>query len=178
MKTLFSLVVLFVFANFTWAQGEYPVPPSPEHARLKAMVGVWDAKIEMETPDGKTATTGVETVKMLGEVWVVSDFTYEFMGKPTHGHGSTGYDPSKGKYVGNWIESGSPHISTMEGEYDEEKGAIVYIMKSKDQEGNDTVLKAIDKQIDATHKVFEMHAPVSEDEFVKIMTITYTKRDE
>ena len=177
MKSAFTCVLLLLLSNFAFAQ-DYPMKPNEEHSRLMSTVGVWDAEISMMSPDGKTSTTGVEKVEKLGELWTVSNFEYEFMGVPVQGHGTMGYDPSSEKYIGTWVESGSPYISTMEGEYDEEKKAIVYKMQGKDPAGNDAEYKILTATQDDTHRSFELHAKVGEDEFLKVLEIKYTKRDD
>ncbi len=35
-----------------------------------------------------------------------------------HGQGQTGYDPAKKKYIGTWVDSMSPTIMMMEGDFD------------------------------------------------------------
>ncbi len=178
MKSFLSICLLLASTQIALAQDEAAAKPTKEHARLAATTGVWDAEIIMSSPDGKTASTGVETVKMVGELWTISSFEYEFMGVPTQGHGTMGYDPSKGKYVGTWIESTNPHMSTMEGEYDEEKKAVVYQMKSNDAGGNEMEFRVITATQDETHRTFELHAKIDEDQFVKVLEMNYTKRDE
>ena len=177
MKSTITCVLLLMLSSFVTAQ-DYPMKPNDEHSRLMATVGVWDAEISMATPDGNTASTGVENVKKLGELWTVADFEYEFMGVPVQGHGTMGYDPAKKKYIGTWVESGSPFISTLEGEYDEEKNAIVYKMQGKDPEGNDAEYRIITAAQDDTHRSFELHAKIGEDEYMKVLTINYTKRED
>lgn len=177
MKSTIACVLLLFLSNLVVAQ-EYPMKPNEEHSRLMADVGVWDAEISMVTPDGKTASTGVEKVEKLGELWTVSNFKYEFMGVPVQGHGTMGYDPEKKKYVGTWVESGSPYFSTLEGEYDEEKKAIVYKMQGKDEMGNDAEYRIITSSQDATHRSFELHAKIGEDEFMKVLDIKYIKRED
>lgn len=177
MKSTIACVLLLLLSNFVFAQ-DYPMKPNEEHSRLMTNVGVWDAEISMMTPDGKTASTGVENVKKLGELWTVSDFEYEFMGAPVQGHGTMGYDPQTKKYIGTWVESGSPFISTLEGEYDDEKKAIVYKMMGKDPAGNDAEYRIITATQDATHRSFELHAKIGEDEYMKVLEINYAKRDD
>src|SRR5437773_2168191 len=88
---------------------ESPFPkPGPEHEFLKKDVGVWDATVEtIMEPGGKpNVSKGVETITLLGGgLWMIQDFKSEFMGVPFQGHGVTGYDASKKKYVGTWVDS-------------------------------------------------------------------------
>ena len=66
-----------------------------------------------------------EVVEPVGELWTVSRFETTFMGMPFTGSGALGYDPSKQKYIGTWIDSTNTSLITMEGVFDEELDAIV-----------------------------------------------------
>jgi hypothetical protein len=84
------------------------VEPCDEHRWLLALVGDWT--IEMEHPGGPGEPGGTlrgrETVRPLGEVWIVAEGEGEM---PGGGPGRTmmtlGYDPSAGRYRGSWIGS-------------------------------------------------------------------------
>jgi len=160
-------------------QVEYPAKPSPEHAVLKADVGVWDTEITMMGPEGEMKSKGVETVTMLGELWNVSTITYDFMGQPTTGHGIIGFDPEKKKYVGTWYEAGNPYASNMIGTYDEKSKTMTYEMESKDPSGNISQLRIKAQQIDDKNRTFEMLMKMPDsDEYSPMMNMKYTKRDE
>ena len=174
-----SFLLVIVSAPFCHAQ-EYPVAPRDEHKRLQANVGDWDADISiwMQDPDAEPMKSkGVETVKMFGQLWNVTDFEYEYMGAPAQGHGLMGFDPSKKKYVGTWHESGSPYPSTMEGEYNEETKKFTFLMKGRDASGNEQDMKMITWHTDKNHRTFQMYIkmPGSED-FVRTLEIKYTKK--
>ncbi len=49
----------------------------------------------------------------------------DFMGTAFSGASTLGYDPKKEKFVGTWIDSMSPTLTHMEGEFDEKKNAMV-----------------------------------------------------
>ena len=52
---------------------------------------------------------------LAGGLWLISTFEGEFGGAKFEGRGQFGYDASKGKYVGTWIDSMSPNMSLLEG---------------------------------------------------------------
>ncbi len=179
MKTVVTFLVVIVSARFCIAQ-EYPVAPRDEHKRLQANVGVWEADISIwaQGPDAEPMKSkGVEEVKMFGQLWNITDFEFEFMGAPTHGHGTMGYDPSKKKYVGTWCESGSPYPATMEGDYDEKTKKFTFLMRGKDMAGSEQDMKIVTWHTDEKHRTFEMYVkmPGSED-FVRTLEISYTKK--
>lgn len=175
-----ALVVALLLVSFFGSQlsgQDYPVKPSPGHKLLKSFVGTWDVEISMNMPDGQQMTSkGVETVEMLGELWNVFDFKYDFMGQPVSGHGIFGYDPQKKKYVGTWHESGSPYASSLEGTYEEESKKLTYMMSSKDMAGKDAKYKIVMACQDDRHRTFEMHTPTSDGTLAKSMEMKYTKR--
>jgi hypothetical protein len=93
--------------------------PTKQHEEMAHEEGVWDAEVTMwEKPDSEpTKSKAVETNKMLGKMWLLSEFEGEFAGEKFTGHGHMGYDPIKKKYVGAWIDTMSPFMWTMEGDY-------------------------------------------------------------
>lgn len=158
----------------------YPMQPGKEHDLLQRDVGTWDAEITMWTQgqDAEaTKSNGVETVRMLGELWTVRDFEYGFQGQPTHGHGMFTYDPLKKKYQGVWCEAGSPYPAHLKGDYDEASREMTLTMKSRDLAGSLENHKIIIRYVDDGHKTFELQARSKETrEYTKIMEIRYTKR--
>ena len=76
-------------------------------------LGVWDAvmKIWMQGPESDPMISqGVERNRPMGDFWVVSNYESDLGGEKFVGHGQTGYDPAKKKFIGTWIDSMSPHL--------------------------------------------------------------------
>ncbi|MEL7472721.1 MAG: DUF1579 domain-containing protein [Planctomycetota bacterium] len=81
--------------------------PTPEHEWLMQMVGEWTSRSTCQMPDGSTNTSeGRETVRAVGEVWVVGEGETVIEGARVTSVITLGYDPAMGRYVGSWI--GSP----------------------------------------------------------------------
>jgi hypothetical protein len=147
---------------------------------LKKDVGTWDAKLKMwmDGPDGEAMEmTGTETNRMIGENWVVSNFEGDFGGQKFEGSGTVGFDTSKNKYVGTWVDSMSAAITMMEGEYDEKTNSIVFMVDSIDPATGDKVKQKHTVQYkDDNTRVMTMTQPMpGSDKWVKIMEITYTR---
>ncbi len=95
--------------------------PEKQHEWLKRFVGEWTNEAECLMGPGQPVQTlrGRESVRMLGDLWIVAEGT-----SSTPGGGSMtslmtlGYDPHKKRFVGSWI--GSPMASQFvyEGELD------------------------------------------------------------
>lgn len=153
--------------------------PMPEHAILKKDVGTWKVAITMGAGAQAMKSEGVETVKMLGPFWNVSNMTYKFMGKPVQSHSVMGYDPEKKKFVGSYHESSSPNLTTIEGTWDAAANKLTMMMKGKSPDGKNTQFKAITTYTGNDAKTFEffMLAPGSETDFVKAMEMNYTRQE-
>lgn len=110
---------------------EMPAPPkpAPEHAKLKKMVGTWDATV---TIAGMPPAPGTMTWQMFGDFWLMGDFRSDFAGQPFKGHDMTGYDPDKKVYVGAWVDTMSPELTRSEGTYDASGKVLTMHMDGKD----------------------------------------------
>lgn len=101
------------------AQGGMPPMPKPtkEHEQLRSRVGTWEATMKMMGMPGAGPgdSKGTSVMRMVGDFWVVEDFTGTVMGEPFSGHGVCGYDPNKKKWVSTWVDSMTDHLTVMEG---------------------------------------------------------------
>lgn len=84
-----------------------------EHAWLRRLVGEWT--FEMPSIDGEPqpagTMSGVETVRALGDVWVLAEGRGQAPdGTPTQSQMLLGYDPQQGAFVGTWIGSMMNHL--------------------------------------------------------------------
>jgi hypothetical protein len=164
------------------AQDSKPDELSPTKV-LAMEEGVWDAEITttMRGPDGKVETTGskgVETNRMLGGKWLISDFKGEFFGMPFEGHGQNGYDTKKGKYVGTWLDTMSIHIDTLEGTYDAKTKTLTLHSDSENPEDGKPMKMRLETTMndDGTRTFKEYLQMDGQKEFVKFLEIKYTKR--
>jgi hypothetical protein len=160
--------------------GGPPLPkPGPEHQILKQDEGTWDATVEMLAgPPGAPASTskGVETNKLTGGgLWLVTDFKSEMMGQPFEGHGVTGWDPAKKKFVGTWVDSMTTTLTTMESTYDPAAKRITGWMEAPDETGKPTRTKLVTEYKDADTRVFTMYM-VNDGKETPSMRITYKRR--
>ena len=93
------------------------VEQQAEHRWLMRMLGEWESVGHCNmVPDG-TELRGRESVRALGEVWVVGEGEGEM---PGGGTGRTlmslGYDPAQGCFVGQFIGSMMTHPWTYRGQ--------------------------------------------------------------
>ena len=161
------------------ANAQFPTA-SKEHKILKMEEGKWDAEVTMfmgpagpyEPPQ---KSKGMEVNRMIGEFWLVSDFTGSFEGLKFVGQGQFGYDAKTKKFVGTWIDSFSPNPTKMVGTYDAEKKTLAYEttgvgMDGSVAKGTNVVVYSKDKRIMTMH----VAAPGT-DQMIKVMEIIYTR---
>jgi hypothetical protein len=165
------------------AQDGPPIPkPTEEHKLLAKDEGTWDATVKswMSGPDSApTISKGVEVDKLMpGGLWLLNDFDGEFGGMAFHGHGVTGYDTQKKKYIGTWVDSMTTSIMTMEGDYDADKHIMTMYGKGIDPAGKAYESKSVSKFEGDSVRVFTMSIKSDETkgEFMKMMEITYKRR--
>jgi hypothetical protein len=179
MKTQAILTLLLAsFLSPLLAQA--PTEPGPEHKKLATRVGTWDAVLETTGPDGQTSKSkGVATMTMAcGGLWLVEDFHGDFGGMKFHGHGLTGYDPAKGKYVGTWVDSMTPMLMLVEGSFDKDGKVMTSTSMMPGEDGKPVKTRMVSTSKDANTTVFEMFVPGPDGKEQKAMTITYTRRAE
>ncbi len=165
------------------AQEAPPVPrPTAEHKVLAEDVGTWDADVKtyMAGPDAPPSEgKATETNRLLaGGLWLLSDFTMSSDQGSFAGHGQFGYDPSKKKYVGTWIDSLSMSLMVIEGSYDARTKTITYTGEGIDPQ---TKSKFTQKMVTVTRPDGTRHFTLfmkfaGADREVKFMEVTYKKK--
>jgi hypothetical protein len=113
-------IALLALSALGWSRTQTfeATPPTAEQEYLAKMVGTWDAKVAVAMGVGGTTTsTGTEINALVaGGKWLTTDFQFDFMGTPFEGHGVLGWDATKKKFVGTWVDSFSESFTHMEGE--------------------------------------------------------------
>lgn len=177
MKTRL-LACLFPLLLLAPLSAQEPPKPGPQHQKLAANAGVWDAAMEFHNPDGSAMkSTGVSTMTHgLGGFWLFDDFTGDFMGAPFHGKGATGFDPVKGKYVGTWMDSMSPSMMVLEGDFDAAGKVLTMTGMVVGMDGKPAKHRMVTTHVDAKTMRFEMFVTGADGKEMKMLTITYTRR--
>ncbi|WP_152052751.1 DUF1579 domain-containing protein [Tautonia marina] len=177
--------VVVVVPAFAHAQEDFEAmlpQPTAEHRHLIGEVGTWDATITsfMNGPgQPPTVSKGVETNRMMGDFWLLSEFEGDFGGMPFRGHSQIGFDPKAGHYVMSWVDTMNPKLSTQTGTYDPDSKTYTFEGKAFDPMLDKEVdQKTVSVLTDADHKVFTlfMKAPEYGDDWVEFMKIEYTRR--
>lgn len=176
----FVFAALLSAAAAASAQEGPPMPmpmPGPEHELLKKDVGTWDATVEMLMPPGAPPTAGTETNTLgPGGLWLISDFKSSMMGAPFQGHGVSGWDPAKKKYVGTWVDSMTTSVALTESTYDPASKSITGWVDGPGPDGKPTRTKAVTQYKDDDTRVFTMYMPGPDGKDAPGMRITYKRR--
>ena len=181
-RAALALVLGFTAAAAAPAQELPPLmQPLRQHTEMAREVGVWQGTGQSwMTPDADpVASNGVETVRMMGQFWLVSEYQGEFLGEEFHGLGQMTYDPLAKKYVGTWIDTMAPVMLSMTGEYDVATNELTMMLTGVDpmtsQPGR---WKSVTRYVDADHKTFTLYAetPGQADTWWKMMEIKYERR--
>lgn len=121
-QLLFSFVLSTLIGSAATAQQPPEFPgPEKEHQWLHKFVGEWTtiSKASMGPDQPPMECTGTMESRMIGEFWVVNDMQSKPQGIPMRGLQTIGYDPTKKKYVGTWVDSMMNHMWIYEGTVDE-----------------------------------------------------------
>lgn len=95
--------------------------PTPQHDWLRRLVGEWTSSTSAtDGPGGATHTmSGRETVRALGDVWVICEAEMHMSDGDAHRSVMTlGFDTAKNKFVGTFIASMMTMIWHYEGTLD------------------------------------------------------------
>jgi hypothetical protein len=163
------------------AQEQHVSPLTEQHELLKKDVGTWHTAIKVwPGPDAEPiASDGLETSKLLpGGLWLVTRFEGTMAGVPCVGAGNWGYDPVEKKYVGTWVDSMSPHVMTIEGDYDPETKTMTHLTKGCDpQTGQEAQYNATLRYRDDGTRWLEMYARGADGKSWKMMEVLYTRAE-
>jgi hypothetical protein len=102
--------------------------PQKEHQWLQKLVGEWTCETEtnMGADRPPEKTTGTESVRSLGGLWIVAEGQGEM---PGCGEATTmmtiGYDPQKQRYIGSWVGSMMSYLWLYDGELDAAKNVLI-----------------------------------------------------
>lgn len=169
-------LLLFGLVSPTLAQ-EQP-EPSAHHKVLRKDVGVWDAKMVIMIPGQDSMTVeGIERNRMLGGMWLVSEFRGEIGGQEFIGRGQFGYSEKDKKYVGTWIDNMEPYMSHMKGDWNADKKTFTYMSVGVDPAtGKERKSKIESVYVDRNTRTMHMYMDAGNGEWVKSMEIAYKRR--
>jgi Protein of unknown function (DUF1579) len=154
--------------------------PGPEHKKLEAWVGTWDASVKMwmdpsAPPQESTGTA--ENKLALGGRFLEQNFEGTMMGQPFSGRGYTGYDLYKKQYVSTWMDSMGTAIMMATGTPDPAgKGLTLTGTMDDPMTGKKSPFKETVTMVDNDHNTFEMWGTGPNGQMFKMIEIRYTRK--
>jgi hypothetical protein len=159
-----------------------PETPQKEHHWLQKFVGEWTTETQVPGENGQPPTTlrGSETVRRLGDLWVMGEGRGEMPGGGTANMVITlGYDPKKQKYVGTWVGSMMTVLWVYEGAVDPAGTTLTLDTEGPDfANGGKTTAKyreVIEFKTD-DHRVFSSHVQGADGKWNRIMQMDYRRK--
>lgn len=155
--------------------------PQSEHRWLLRLVGEWRYETEAAMEPGKPPekSTGTESVRSIGGLWIVAEGQGEM---PGGGAATTmmtlGYDPHKQRYVGTWLGSMMTHLWVYDGELDAGERVLTLDTEGPNMAAEGTMARYKDviefKSDD--HRVLTSHMLGDDGEWHHFMTANYRRQ--
>jgi hypothetical protein len=167
----------------TDTQAECPgvAKPQKEHQWLQRLVGEWtyEAQSPMGPDQPPMKFTGTETVRPVGELWIVGEGRGEMpTGEPATMLITIGFDPAKGHYVGSWVGSMMTHLWTYRGELNEAGDTLSLHAEGPDM-AEPTKSRKYKEVIEIKrddHRIFSSHMLGDDGQWVEIMRADYRRK--
>jgi hypothetical protein len=158
--------------EFAWPK------PGPEQEALKQLAGEWDAVVKCTGPDGQPQeSTGTYSAKLdVGGYFLITEFKGKMLGMDFHGRGINGYDPFKKKYTGTWVDSMSPSLYSVEGEFDKAGKVLTEKMEGPNPEGKPMKMRMVTELKDKNTFVQKMYMTGPDGKEMLGMETTYTRK--
>jgi hypothetical protein len=155
--------------------------PQKEHAWLKKLVGTWTYEGECVIGPGQPPmkSSGVETVRMLGDFWMVADSEGEMPGGGAAKMVMTlGYDLGKARYVGSWYGSMSPAMFIYDGSMDAAGRVLTLDSEGPSFKGDGTIAKYQDiiEVIGPDHRTLSSRVRMPDGTWNPFMTAHYRRK--
>ncbi|RYG32815.1 DUF1579 domain-containing protein [bacterium] len=97
--------------------------PTEQHRFLTDLVGTWTYASE-PIEEGTKVFTGTETVRTLGDVWILLEATGNGAQSDISSIMTLGYDPAKGRFVGSWIGNSTTEFWPYNGTLSEDRKVL------------------------------------------------------
>jgi hypothetical protein len=158
------------------------VEVTKEHRWLQELIGEWTSEMEVKmAPDQPPMKfTGKETVRAVGQVWVIAEGEGEMPGGE---NGYTvltlGYDTQKKAYVGAWLGSMMTFMWNYAGEFDEAANKLTLNCEGPSclpgSEGKLAKYKDCVQILDKDTRTFSGNVQSEDGQWVTLMTTTYKR---
>ena len=160
---------------------EFPSPkPGAAHKLFARDAGTWDAQIRLYvTPGAPPLESKAVVVNTLicGGLYLQQHFKGKMGDADFEGHGLTGYDPVRNRYIGTWVDSSREVPLMVTSRYDVEKKAFVSEFDVDAGDGNMVKIRQVRSYLDDGKLKQEQFLLLGETP-VKTMEILYLRRSQ
>lgn len=153
-----------------------------EHQWLQKLVGEWtyESEASMGADQPAEKATGTETVRSLGELWIVAEGQGEMPGCGTATTIMTiGYDPQKQQFTGTWVGSMMTYLWLYDGELDATEKILTLNSEGpamSDEAGKLAKYRDVIEFKNDAHRVMTSHVLGDDGQWHQFMTVNYRRR--
>jgi hypothetical protein len=152
-----------------------------EHAWLQRLVGEWTHEMaSMDGQDQEPGTLGgVETVRALGEAWVLAEGHGQMPdGAPTRTMMTLGFDPAQRCFVGTWIGSMMNHLWVYRGTLDADQRVLTLSAEGPAFDGPPGTMaqyRDVIEIVDDNERLLHGNVQGADGKWVRFMTARYRR---
>lgn len=150
-----------------------------EHLWLSKFVGDWTMEAEclMGPDQPPVKTTGLQTTRMLGNLWLIAEGEGECPdGSIAQSIITLGYDPQKQRFVGTFIASMMTHLWPYEGVLEGDVLTLDSEGPSFTGEGPMVKYQDIIEHVDDDHWILRSRMPGEDGQWIQFMTAHYRRK--
>lgn len=173
-------ILSIAFAPFVSVVLAQSPEPAKNHEWLKQLVGEWDTQcnIYMQPDQTPTESSGTDTVRALGDQWVVAELNTTMMGAPYTGMLSLGYDSQKQHFHGTWIDSFGCQLWVYKGTLNDAGDTLTLETEGPNMESPDKTAryKEVIQITGKDSRTFTSSTESDDGTWKKILTIEYRRK--
>jgi hypothetical protein len=162
---------------------EMQAAATEQHQWLQQLVGTWKVSAEMPGAPGSEPMRmeSTETVRRLGELWVLKESDAVVGGFPFRAVMTIGYEPRKQAFSGTWVDSAQPVLWVYEGELDEDERVLILDTMGPDFTEQGIGSKLVPYQdrmefIDDDHRLLTSHRKGNDGKWQPFIEIHYHRK--
>lgn len=154
--------------------------PQKEHEWLRQLVGEWSYEAEADMGPDKPAerSRGKESVRTLGDLWVLAEGEGEMPGGGT-GHTllTLGWDPERKRFTGTWIGSMMTHLWIYDGTLDPNGRVLTLESEGPSMTGDGTLATYRDviEIVSRDERIMRSHGQSQDGGWQQFMTVRYRR---
>ena len=164
----------------TTQQAPMTAEPQKEHQWLQRLVGEWtfESEASMGPDQPPEKVSGTESVRALGDLWIIGAGEGEMPGGGLHRSVLTlVYDPDKKRFVGSFISSMMPSFWVYEGELDAGSNVLTLNTEGPSMAGDGTMAQYQEtiELLSDDHRVFKSRVLGEDGDWQEFMSMSYRR---